>query len=117
MSSPVSPLQNVFPGAGLVTGMRTVQMVQMRRQVTAGQGLAAPASSVVEVRWGSVSLSPGCAMSMKTVGMDQKETARKRRNVHLEGLPVGMGCAHRSLGNVMDRMIAEMEVMRRAVYK
>ena len=112
------PLQNVFLGAGLVTEMRTVLMVQMRHQVTAEQGLAVLASSVVEVRWGSVSLSHGCAMSMQTVGMDpMKRTARKRRNVHLEGLPVGMGCAHRSLGDVMDRMIVEMVVMKRVVDK
>ena len=114
----MSPLRNVFLVAGLVTGMRTVLMVQMRHQATAEQGLAGPASSVVEVRWGSVSLSHGCAMSMKTVGMDRmKRTARKRRNVHLEGSPVGMGCAHRSLGNVMDRMIVEMVVMKRVVDK
>ena len=87
----MSPLQNVCLGAGLVMAMRTVQMVQMRHQVTVERGLVVPASSVVEVRWGSVSLSLGFAMSMKTVGMDlMNGTARKRRNVHLEGLPVGM---------------------------
>ena len=114
----MSPLRNVFLGAGLVTGMKTVLMVLMRHQVTAEQGLAVSASSVVEVRWGSVSLSHGCAMSMKTVWMDlMKKNARKRKNVCLEGLPVGMGCAHRSLGDVMDRMIVEMVVMKRVVDK
>ena len=116
MNSPASPLPNVFLVDGLVMGMRTVQMVQMRHQVIVEPELVIQASSVVEVRLGSVSLNHGCVTSMKIVQMDQmRRTVRKRRSVRLEGLPVQMGCAHKTPGNVMAKMIVEMVVMKRVV--